>query len=1089
MIKKFPRYSIPSHLWGPLKIAGSYFILGALWIIFSDQIAANFAPDEAALARISTYKGWGFVLVTASLLYLLIHRHTTNLLDNQNRLRLITDALPALISYVDATGHFRFTNKAYRDWFGENANGKSVEDVFGKETYQKIIHHKDSALAGQKVNYETSIPHKNGGERFVNASYIPDVDANGITQGFYSLVQDVTIYKISEEALVRSESRYRSLFENMASGLARCQMLYDENGKPNDFIYLDVNGAFKYTTGLSDVLGKRVTELIPDIHETNPEIFEHYGRVALTGKPEKFESFLPNLGSGTWFSVSAYSPEKNFFVSVFEIITERKQAEDALRQAEARFRTLVEQTPAVTYTAALDETSTTLYVSPQIEDFIGIPSDEYLSRLGIWSQQLHPDDRERVLEQVHRSHIEGGRFESEYRMLSRDNHVIWVHDIADLVRDESGNDLFLQGIMMDITDRKRTEELLEQSHRQLFSFVEQAPLSIAMFDRNMNYLATSRLWVSEYGRGHTDLIGLNHYEVHPDIPEYWKEAHQKGLAGISSRNDDDLWEQADGTKNWLRWAINPWTNESGEVGGIIISTENITERKSAEVAAYQNEVRYHRVLDAMLEGCQIIDFEWRYVYVNEVVTRHGKRKPEELLGHTMMEMYPGIEQTELFTVLQKCMADREPTRLENRFDFPDGSMGWFELSIQPAQEGLFILSTDIAERKQAERYMEESKAKLDAALESMTDAVSISDNEGNFINFNEAFAAFHKFKSKEDCSRTLAEYPDILDVFMDTGEPAPVEMWAAHRALRGEIGTNVEYSLLRKDTGDAWVGSYSFAPIRDTQGSITGSVVVGRDITKQKQAEEEIIKLNDELEQRVFERTSQLEIANKELEAFSYSVSHDLRAPLRAIDGFTNILMEDYESSLDEEGKRLCNVISRESKRMGVLIDDLLAFSRLSRREMSFNSVDMQTLVNSVFDELCNGEDGRLIDFRPGKLPSIEGDEALLRQVWTNLLANAFKFTSRKERAIIEVGSIQNKDETIYYVRDNGAGFDMEYVGKLFGVFQRLHSDSEFEGTGVGLAIVQRVIHRHGGRVWAEGITGEGAIFHFAIPQKEEHHE
>jgi len=439
--------------------------------------------------------------------------------------------------------------------------------------------------------------------------------------------------------------------------------------------------------------------------------------------------------------------------------------------------------------------------------------------------------------------------------------------------------------------------------------------------------------------------------------------------------------------------------------------------------------------------------------------------------------------------LQKCMADREPTRLENRFDFPDGSMGWFELSIQPAQEGLFILSTDIAERKQAERYMEESKAKLDAALESMTDAVSISDNEGNFINFNEAFAAFHKFKSKEDCSRTLAEYPDILDVFMDTGEPAPVEMWAAHRALRGEIGTNVEYSLLRKDTGDAWVGSYSFAPIRDTQGSITGSVVVGRDITKQKQAEEEIIKLNDELEQRVFERTSQLEIANKELEAFSYSVSHDLRAPLRAIDGFTNILMEDYESSLDEEGKRLCNVISRESKRMGVLIDDLLAFSRLSRREMSFNSVDMQTLVNSVFDELCNGEDGRLIDFRPGKLPSIEGDEALLRQVWTNLLANAFKFTSRKERAIIEVGSIQNKDETIYYVRDNGAGFDMEYVGKLFGVFQRLHSDSEFEGTGVGLAIVQRVIHRHGGRVWAEGITGEGAIFHFAIPQKEEHHE
>ncbi|MCB9445110.1 MAG: HAMP domain-containing protein [Ardenticatenaceae bacterium] len=242
--------------------------------------------------------------------------------------------------------------------------------------------------------------------------------------------------------------------------------------------------------------------------------------------------------------------------------------------------------------------------------------------------------------------------------------------------------------------------------------------------------------------------------------------------------------------------------------------------------------------------------------------------------------------------------------------------------------------------------------------------------------------------------------------------------------------------------------------------------------------------LVNELEQRVDERTAELEAANKELESFAYSVSHDLRTPLRAINGYTNILVEDYEPLLGVEGQRVCGVIRQQAERMGQLIDDLLAFSRLGRAEIRTDFIDMEMLANKVFDELKTEGEQVQIDFHMAALPEAVADPAMLRQVWVNLLSNAIKFSAKRERAVVDVGYSQEAAETIYYVRDNGAGFDMQYADKLFGVFQRLHSEREFPGTGVGLAIVQRIIHRHGGRVWAEGAIDQGAAFYFTLPQK-----
>jgi signal transduction histidine kinase len=244
---------------------------------------------------------------------------------------------------------------------------------------------------------------------------------------------------------------------------------------------------------------------------------------------------------------------------------------------------------------------------------------------------------------------------------------------------------------------------------------------------------------------------------------------------------------------------------------------------------------------------------------------------------------------------------------------------------------------------------------------------------------------------------------------------------------------------------------------------------------------EEIQVFNQKLEQNIIDRTRELEAANKELEAFSYSVSHDLRAPLRSIDGYSRVMIEDYGDKLDDEGKRTLNVIIKNALRMGQLIDDLLAFSRIGKQNLRKVNLDMNALTQVVATELKE-QQRRDVELNVKSMLAIQGDSSMLKQVITNLVSNAFKYSNKKAKSVVEIGSYAENGHHIYYVKDNGAGFDMRYYDKLFGVFQRLHSANEFEGTGVGLALVHRIVSKHGGKVWAEGKVDEGATFYFSLP-------
>jgi light-regulated signal transduction histidine kinase (bacteriophytochrome) len=348
---------------------------------------------------------------------------------------------------------------------------------------------------------------------------------------------------------------------------------------------------------------------------------------------------------------------------------------------------------------------------------------------------------------------------------------------------------------------------------------------------------------------------------------------------------------------------------------------------------------------------------------------------------------------------------------------------------------------------------------------------------------NEAAARLVGYPS----ARALLEAPlqevlqkfDITDEF---GQPFPLSDLPGRRALQGERSPETLVRFRQVETGEERWSVVNATPVFDEQGRVRLAVNLLRDITEHKRAEEEIRKLNEQLEQRVRRRTVQLETFNREFEAFSYSVSHDLRAPLRSIDGFSQILfLEDHAEELDEDGKDYLERVRAASQRMAQLIDDLLNLSRLVRSEMRHEKVDLSTLVEGLAEELKQSEPRRPVEFIIEGGLVVEGDRRLLRVALENLLRNAWKFTGKQPRAKIEFGVSEHEDTPAYFVRDNGVGFNMAYADKLFGAFQRLHSVNEFEGTGIGLATVQRIIHRHGGLVWAEGQVNHGATFYFTL--------
>ncbi len=484
-----------------------------------------------------------------------------------------------------------------------------------------------------------------------------------------------------------------------------------------------------------------------------------------------------------------------------------------------------------------------------------------------------------------------------------------------------------------------------------------------------------------------------------------------------------------------------------------------------------SEARFRAIFENALDGIALAGIDdKRFVMANAAFLRMTGYAAEELIGFGIDAMHPAADLPRVVAEFER-QARREIALARN---IPvlrkDGSVFRADINAWPLTAGgkdyLLGVFRDVTERNRAEDQLRQ----LYLAVEQSPESIVITDLDARIEYVNAAFTRVSGYSREE----ALGQNPRMLQSGLTSAE--------THRGLWSALvaGDIWQGELINKrKNGEIYVEWASISPVRQADGRITHYLAVKSDISEKKRMDAELARHRDHLEELVNERTAALERANRELESFSYSISHDLRAPLRAINGFAQILIEDRHDSWKDEDRNHLDRIVHASNRMGQLIDDILEFSRISRAELEMVQVDMRGLAQACLHDLAADYPAAQVDI--GRLPPATGDAAALRQVLANLIGNALKYSSKKESPRIEIDAREETEEAVYFVRDNGAGFSMEYADRLFGVFQRMHTDAEFPGTGVGLAIVKNIVERHGGRVWAEAVKGEGAAFYFTL--------
>lgn len=660
----------------------------------------------------------------------------------------------------------------------------------------------------------------------------------------------------------------------------------------------------------------------------------------------------------------------------------------------------------------------------------------------------------------------------------RDGHVTDVLYNASVYRNEAGEVLGVFAAARDITERK----LSEATRTQLAAIVESS--NDAIIGKTPDGIITSWNKSAEriYGYSADEIIGKHVTALAPPARHTeMQELLEKVCNGGLVNNHESERVRKDGALIDVALTLSPIRDASGKVTGISTIARDITERKKAEFVLRQSEEALKEAQRIAHLGSWYMDLATNQVVWSEVLYKIYGLEPalSPPLYTESMKLFTPESWEKLSSAIAQTTQTGIPYELELESVRKDGGRRWMwargelvrDTHGTPVRVRGVVM--DITGRKQAEVQLRRSEHGLAEAQRIAHLGNWELDLVHNVLTWSDEIYRIFEIDPKK--------FGASYEAFLGAIHPDDRDMVnnSYTESLKSKKPYDIVHRLLMQDGRVKYVNEKCETYYAE-DGKPLRSVGTVHDISELKQAEDEIKALNRDLEQRVVARTEQLAAANKELEAFAYSVSHDLRSPLRAIDGFSHILLEDYACKLDDEGKRLLNVVCDNTIRMGQLIDDILKFSRTGRLELTFSEIDMEKLAREVIAELQPAGGKLQVEIEP--IPPARGDNAMMHQVFVNLLSNAIKFSSSRENATVKVGGSIAGNESVYFVRDNGVGFDMQYADKLFGVFQRLHGVSEFEGTGIGLAIVKRIVTRHGGRVWAEGKVNEGATIYFALP-------
>ena len=702
-------------------------------------------------------------------------------------------------------------------------------------------------------------------------------------------------------------------------------------------------------------------------------------------------------------------------------------------------------------------------------------------------RRMHPEDCPRVLATINAGLEQHREYRSEFRIVLPDGSIRWVAACGVGLRGESGAPRTI-GALVDMTEQKRAETEVRLSEERLRFALETS--QTGAWDLDLTDHSAFRSVEHDRIFGYPDLLTHWSYELFLQhvLAEDRVEVDakfQKSLAAQADWSFECRIRRLDGQVRWIWAAGRHRPDGAGGMRRMAGIVQDITERKSAEEAVQ----RQARLIDLAPAATLVRTLTGTVTFWSDGAERLYGWTREEALGQTSHVLL----QTQFPVALEQISADLR-TGGNWSGELRHRTKGGREVIVEshwlgqstPAGELVEMLESnmDITSRKEAETALERERAFVEAVLQACQAGIIVAEPGGKLVRMN---PANERLWGLAPLSASIEEYREWKGWWADgsprQGRRLEPHEWALARSLRGEVcpGDIVEIEPFGAP-GTRRTMINSGAPVLGPAGQVLGGVIVQVDISALKWAEAELRALKGKLELLVEERTAQLTVANKELEAFGYSVSHDLRAPLRHIDSYIHMLQKNPGTHLDEKGQKYLHIIIEAAKRMGQLIDGLLTLSRVGRTALEERPVSLLRLVNEARQELALSMADRLIEWRVVSLPLIRGDLNLLRSVITNLLGNGIKYTRGKQPAIIEIGCRTTEGEVICYVRDNGTGFDMRFVDKLFGVFQRLHTAQEFEGTGIGLASVRRVIERHGGRTWAEGELGKGATFYFTLP-------
>ncbi len=861
-------------------------------------------------------------------------------------------------------------------------------------------------------------------------------------------VENASLHQRLERALIRIDDTLGPVQDHVA--------IYDSSWR---YIYLNDAAAAVLGKPKEALIGKSIWNLFPDA--VGNQYYEELHRAKETGEVIRSEHYYAPMG--TWFLNHIY-PSHGEVTVMSSDITERKQAEEKAARSQARYRALIEATSSGIWSWN-PKTNQGDYEEVQRwwHRTTGQPPEEQEQA---WTTMLHPDDRERVENEWATAISKGERLETEYRLISPDGRNMHIVSIAVPIVDADGNRIEWIGSMQEVTAAREALQELMTLKSKLEAIVEASPLAIVA----LNPAGEVQLWnataESIFGWTQEEALGARM----PAVPEDRMEEFQSNLEAVlddkpatvtrskRKRKDGELLDST-------LWAA-PLRGDDGKPEGMLVMIADVTEqrRREEELAASQEFLKI-----AMRSGQM---GHWN----RDLLTGEVSWSPElEALFGLEPGSFEGSEKNFfsyvhkddlpiLSEAVQESIRTRKEYSVEFRFNRADGTAGWMDGRGRTTYDAdgtpirIDGFGIDITARKSAEASIFESERRFRFLAETMPVIAWSLTADGNMDFINRRYFDY----SGQDISTPQAEaWSSVL-------HPTDAQTAMAHYGRCIESGTVWEEKLrLKSKEGEFRWHLSRLEPVRDEYGTIIRWFGTSTDIHDQKEAE-------TALEKRVEERTRELLDANRELEGFTYSVSHDLRAPLRAISSTSMILLQDLEDRLDPSERALLERQSYNATRLGVLIDALLKLSRIGRQELICTHCDLSQVAADAASELRAEEGDVKVQIEPGM--SAEADLKLVRFVFLNLIENALKFSSPGGNVYIGTG----EDGTIY-VRDEGIGFDMRYVDKIFQPFERLVSDQDYPGTGIGLANAQRIVQRHGGQIWAESELGKGTTFFFTL--------